>query len=205
MITVIDYGMGNIGSILNMLRHLDIPSSVAKDGHGILSAEKLVLPGVGSFDAGMDRLRGMGFIEPMTEAVRVRNRPILGICLGMQLFTRRSDEGASPGLGWIAADTLRLPIELADGSRQKLPHMGWNSVAPASRTRLFAGSEEGSRFYFVHSYRVVCDDDAIVAATSTHGVPFTAAFESGPIFGVQFHPEKSHRFGMRLLRNFAGI
>jgi len=205
MIAVVDYGMGNVGSILNMCRHLGIPCRTVATVVELRSADKLVLPGVGSFDAGMERLRTLGLVEALGEAVLGRRTPILGICLGMQLFTRTSEEGNQSGLGWLAADTRRLPVQADDGTRCRLPHMGWAEVAARADSQLFAGAGADERYYFVHSYRVVCDDHALAAATAEHGVRFTAAIEAPPIFGTQFHPEKSHRFGMRILRNFAAL
>jgi imidazole glycerol-phosphate synthase subunit HisH len=200
MIIIIDYGMGNVGSIRNMLKALGSESSVSADLDVIRSAKKLILPGVGAFDAGMNQLQQHDLRETLNEAVLERRVPILGICLGMQLMTRRSDEGVMPGLGWVDAEVVRF--DRAVDPRLKIPHMGWNTVQPSKDSALLSGLTGEQRFYFVHSYRVRCAVRSDVLLTSEYGIQFDAAFEVDNIMGVQFHPEKSHRFGMSLLRNF---
>ncbi len=199
MITIIDYGLGNVGSVANMFNKLGARATIASRGGAVETPEALVLPGVGHFDAGMRLLDERGFIAPLTELVSKRNVPILGICLGMQLFTRGSEEGSLPGLGWIAADTKRFQFPPTD--RRVVPHMGWSTTVGRDPD-LFGGFESPPRFYFVHSYHVVCDDPHDVAATCRYGIEFTAAIRRRNVFGTQFHPEKSHRFGMTLLRSF---
>lgn len=202
MITIVDYGMGNVGSILNMLRRIGAPARLAAGEDDIRSADKLILPGVGAFDPGMRQLNESGLVDALNERVLGDRVPVLGICLGMQLLTRGSTEGSLPGLGWVEGRTLRFsPPE--NGERLKVPHMGWNLAEPAAGSLLFRGLESEPRFYFVHSYHVEVDDPAQVAATTHYGLTFPSAVECGHVMGVQFHPEKSHHYGMALLRNFA--
>lgn len=205
MITIIDYGMGNLGSILNMCRHLGIPAEISGDPATVVHAEKLILPGVGAFDAGMEKLEKSGLREALDQRVVRENAPILGICLGMQLLARRSEEGVLPGLGWIAADVVRFRSPEGRQPPLQIPHMGWSHLNPRLNSRLFADLPADPRFYFVHSYHVVCDLPDDIAATTDHGGMITASIEHAQILGTQFHPEKSHRFGMQLLRNFARL
>ncbi len=201
MIVVVDYGMGNLGSILNMLKKIGTAAIVSSKPEDIADAEKLILPGVGAFDHGMKNLDGLGLIPLLEDRVLGAGTPTLGICLGMQLLTERSDEGTRPGLGWIKAETVRFKSETGHG-KLRVPHMGWNTVRPARAGGLFDGLEIGARFYFVHSYYVQCHEPADVLATTTYGDEFVCAVRRGALSGVQFHPEKSHRYGMQLLRNF---
>lgn len=200
MITIVDYQMGNLGSILNMLKKIGQEAQVTADPALIEKADKLVLPGVGAFDAGMDKLERSGLVPLLNRRVLEDRVPTLGICLGMQLMTRSSEEGTSAGLGWIDAEALRFrPADTA----LKVPHMGWNRVMPARPSPLTDELPEEPRFYFVHSFYVRCHDSADVLLTTPFGEPFASAFQRGNVWGVQFHPEKSHKFGMALLRNFA--
>jgi glutamine amidotransferase len=201
VIFVVDYGLGNIGALLNMFEYLGIDAEASADPSVFASAERIVLPGVGAFDNAMSRLRSRGFVGPLTDAVIGRRVPILGVCLGMQLLTRGSEEGNQPGLGWVDADVRR--IRVPDGSPLKVPHIGWADVRPTRRTNLFENSTEAERFYFDHSYYVACDDDRDVAAVIGYGTELCCALSVDNMSGVQFHPEKSHRFGMRLLKAFA--
>ena len=199
--TIVNYGTGNIGSIANMLKHVGALTSIASSPGEIEKAEKLILPGVGSFDAAMRRLDELGMLPILHEKVTGLKTPILGICLGMQLCTEQSEEGALPGLGWIKAKTVRFRFN--GGPRElRIPHMGWNSVKIRKASPLFGGTSEELRFYFLHSYHVVCTNEADILTTTTHGYDFVSSFSRDNIIGVQFHPEKSHRFGMELLRNF---
>lgn len=205
MITIVDFKMGNIGSIVNMLKKIGVECSLAREPRDVLNAQSLILPGVGAFAHGMRNLRESGFDEALNEAVLGRGIPVLGICLGMQLFARRSEESGSvdtAGLGWIDANVVRFCLE---ESQFRVPHMGWNEVQPRSRSELFRGFSADARFYFVHSYHVVCDDENNIAAIANYGGQFAAAVEKENIYGVQFHPEKSHRFGMQLLQRFAQL
>ncbi len=199
-IAIVDYGMGNLGSIRNMLERVGASAAITSDPDQIRGAEKMVLPGVGSFDTGMTNLEERGLVDLLNELVLNEGKPILGICLGVQLFTRSSDEGELPGLGWIAGDTRRFALD--DRPDLKIPHMGWNLCEPVDREHLFAEMEEPARFYFVHSYHLACDDAADVLCHATYGYRFAAGVRRGNIYGVQFHPEKSLRFGLTLLQNF---
>jgi imidazole glycerol-phosphate synthase subunit HisH len=200
MITIVDYGMGNLGSIRNMLKKIGAKSEITADPARIAAATKLVLPGVGAFDAGMDNLERSGLVPLLDERVRAAGVPVLGICLGMQLMTRSSSEGERRGLGWVDARTLRFAP--ADPTL-KVPHMGWNVARPERADPLIDELPAEARFYFVHSYYVVCEQPGDVLLTTRHGREFHSGFRHGNVWGVQFHPEKSHRFGMHLLRNFA--
>lgn len=201
MITVVDYGMGNLGSIANMLKKLGAGACVTQDPEMVARAEKLILPGVGSFDRGMKNLEAFGLIPALHQRVLHDKVPILGLCLGMQLFSQRSEEGAGPGLGWIDADTVRFCFD-GMGRALKVPHMGWNIVRFTQPSPLATDMADDSRFYFVHSFHVVCRNPANVLMTTEHGYLFASGIVQENIIGMQFHPEKSHRFGMQLFRNF---
>lgn len=200
-IVIVDYGTGNLASIMNMLRKVGVAAMVSCDASVISRADKLILPGVGAFDCGMENLRRSGLVTILTERVSNERIPILGICLGMQIMTRRSEEGVLPGLGWIDAETVGFRNK-GDCSI-KIPHMGWNTVAVKKNTHLFDGIEGVSRFYFVHSYHVVFGESGAILTTTRHGFEFVSAFQKENILGVQFHPEKSHKFGMTLMKNWA--
>jgi glutamine amidotransferase len=199
MITIVDYGMGNLGSIQNMFKHIGAESTITGDPGMIGKARKILLPGVGAFDRAMERIKESGLRKVLDEKALVERVPVLGICLGMQLLTRSSEEGKLAGLGWIAASTKRFPHVPG----LKVPHMGWNDVVRDSR--LTKGLSAEARFYFVHSFCVYADDPRDSVLKATYGVTFDAAVEHGNIYGVQFHPEKSHKFGMQIFRNFAGL
>jgi glutamine amidotransferase len=203
VITVVDYGVGNIGAIINMADYLGIDAETSSDPDRIRKASKLILPGVGAFDKAMLTLQNRGLIDPLNDAALKRQIPVLGICLGMQLLARRSDEGVQAGLGWVAADVLR--ISLPPESPLKVPHIGWLEVKPARKSALFDSAVRGERFYFDHGYYVQCDSPQDVAATIDYGSEICCAVNSGNVSGVQFHPEKSHRFGMRVLEAFGKI
>lgn len=201
MITVVNYGMGNVGSIANMLKKIGAEACISAEPSVIAKAEKLILPGVGAFDNGMANLERSGLIPILNECVLGRGVPIMGLCLGMQLFGRRSEEGRSAGLGWIDAETVRFRFEPQNGGL-KVPHMGWNRVQIADRPSPLQGMPAETRFYFVHSYHMVCADPSVVMTTTEYGCTFVSGVKRENIIGVQFHPEKSHRFGMELFRNF---
>lgn len=201
MLVVVDYGVGNLGSIANMLKKVGAQSTVSSDPAEIAKATKLLLPGVGHFDHGMACLRSSGLQDILNAKALDEKVPVLGICLGAQMLGRRSEEGGEPGLGWLDMDVVRFPSQ----PDLRIPHMGWRVVEPVKDSPLFAGAEGEQRFYFVHSYYMRCDDPSDVLCTVEHGVRFAAGVSRGNIQGVQFHPEKSHRFGAALLRNFAEI
>lgn len=202
MITIVDYGVGNVGSILNMLRKVGAKARLGSHPDDIASAEKLILPGIGHFGHGMRMLGQSGMTAALEEQALVRKVPTLGICLGMQMMTRGSEESDMPGLGWVAADTARFPAT----HDLRVPHMGWNKVTPNGDPALFnRAASEADRYYFVHSYFVRTDRPEDTAAYCDYGVRFTAAFQTNNLFGAQFHPEKSHMFGMKLLRKFADL
>lgn len=201
MIAIVDYGVGNLASIGNMLRKIGASSVVTSDEKEIARAEKLILPGVGSFDYGMQSLEERGLTRVLNDRVIGDGVPVLGICLGVQLFTRGSDEGQAAGLGWIPGRTVRFDRERLS-SAHRIPYMGWANVEAAADSRLLCGLPAESRFYFVHSYHLQCEASGDVIAFAVHGYPYPAAVERDNVIGVQFHPEKSHRFGMALLKNF---
>lgn len=198
MIVIVDYGIGNVGSIANMLRKIGAPAKIGRTATELGEATHLILPGVGAFDTGMTNLRERGLVPVLEELVLQRGTPILGICLGMQLFAAGSEEGRSEGLGWVDATVVRFDFGTA-ATPLKVPHMGWNTVGTTGAGALVP---EDSRFYFVHKYHIQCRDDADVVGRTTYGYEFASAIRRGNVHGVQFHPEKSHRFGMELLRRF---
>ncbi len=202
MIAVVDYKMGNPGSIINMLKRVGGEAELTDDPEMIARADRLILPGVGAFDAGMANLAQHGLLPALNRFALEERRPVLGICLGMQLMGRRSQEGSLRGLGWLDADTVRFGFDQA-ATGLKIPHMGWNSVRAVGEGGLFRGLEEEAFFYFVHSYHLVCDREEEVSGWTSHGYPFPAAVRRENVMGVQFHPEKSHRYGLTLLANFA--
>jgi glutamine amidotransferase len=202
MIVVVDYGQANVGSVVNMLRKAGAPAVATADRKAIEAAEKLILPGVGAFDSAMSRLRELDLVGVLNEVAVARRVPTLGICLGMQLLLEGSEEGRLPGLGWIKGRARRFTAANM-GQDLRVPHMGWNELTPCKASRLFDGAGERQRFYFVHSYHAVCTDLEDVLATTTYGCEFVSAMERDNIAGVQFHPEKSHRFGLRMLKSFA--
>jgi len=202
MIVIVDYGLGNIGSIVNMFKKVGVAATISSDPAVIEKADKLILPGVGAFDSGMRNLTERGLVPLLNRRVLEDKVPILGLCLGMQLFTKRSEEGQLPGLGWLDAETVRFKFD-GDNAHLKIPHMGWNTIRPSRAHPIFTEMEPEPRFYFVHSYYVVCVNSEDVLAQAVYGFDFTAMLARGNIIGAQFHPEKSHKFGMRLLKNFA--
>lgn len=195
---IIDCGIGNIGSVVNMCRKTRMSPNVITSPEQIESASKLILPGVGAFDSGMNRLAP--FITSLETAVLEKKVPILGICLGAQLMTQSSEEGVCKGLGWIKATTNKFKL---DGMQLKIPHTGWNWVTTPKNHTLASELSHNARFYFVHSYHFVCENENDWLFRTNYGYEFTSGFVNENIAGVQFHPEKSHRFGLQLLQNFA--
>ena len=204
MIVIVDYHTCNIGSIRNMLSRLDVEVRVAQDSSAIIDAEKIILPGIGSFDAGMAHLEKMDLIEPLTSKALKDRVPILGICLGAQLMLDGSEEGERRGLGWIPGRAKKFNFAAGDATL-KVPHMGWNHVAPKVGHPLFKSYVKSPRFYFVHSYYMECPQQDNVIGSTSYGINFASAIGKDNIFGVQFHPEKSHHFGMQLLKNFVEV
>jgi glutamine amidotransferase len=204
MITIIDYGLGNILAFANIYKRLNVAVAVAKNASELSRATKLILPGVGAFDHAVSLLQQSGMRETLDEMVLGRAIPVLGICVGMQILAAGSEEGRLPGLGWIDGEVRKFDVA-SSPQAVRLPHMGWNDVKPVAPSPLFAGLETDARFYFLHSYYLQCGRDENVLAQAEYGTTFCCAVRSNGIFGVQFHPEKSHRYGTRLLKNFAEL
>lgn len=201
MISVVDYGVANLGSMVNMLRKVGAAAKLVATPGELAEATRIVLPGIGAFDHGMAALEERGFIDTLRDKALLQRVPLLGVCLGMQMLGLGSEEGSRPGLGLIQMHCKRL--RPSEGGRLRVPHMGWNTLVPRRASPLLEGLDAESRFYFVHSYHAVCEREEDVLATSRYGMDFVAVVEHGNVRGVQFHPEKSHRYGLALLRNFA--
>ena len=193
--------MGNLGSIENMLKKIGVDSEITNDIKVIVKAKKIILPGVGSFDRAMENLKNLKLINVLNEKALNEKIPFLGICLGMQLLGKGSTEGILPGLGWIEANVKKFDVDKA----LKVPHMGWNYTIQQKESSLFLNMYSNPRFYHVHSYYFLCDNNDDILTTTNYGLEFTSSVNRGNIYGVQFHPEKSHKFGMKLLENFAKI
>lgn len=204
MITIIDYGVGNIFAFQNVFKRLNIPSRIAKCKEDLKEVDKLILPGVGHFDYAMSQLNNSGMRERIDELVLVEKKPVIGICVGMQMMANKSDEGTLDGLGWIDANVKKFN-ELTIQHHTKLPHMGWNDVKPNENHPLFKGLEQESIFYFLHSFYFNCKDQKNIISTTDYGINFASSIHKGNIFGIQFHPEKSHSYGEKLLENFAKL
>lgn len=202
MITIVNYGAGNIGSLLKMFAKIGASATASNDPEIIRRADKLVLPGVGHFGAAMTNLRTMGMVEALNAAVLSRGVPILGVCLGMQLLARHSEEGDAEGLNWIDAEVRRFHFPNLQPP-PKIPNMGWRTLELRRPSTLIPTADEPQRFYFVHSYHMECRNPENVLAVAHYGIDFVSVVQSGLIYGAQFHPEKSHRYGARLLENFA--
>lgn len=201
-VTIVDYGLGNIQAFAHIYDRLNISASVATTAAEIAAARRLILPGVGAFDWAMARLDRSGMRAALDHAVITDKRPVLGVCVGMQMMARSSEEGALGGLGWIDATVRRFDEAALAG--KPMPHMGWNDVSARSTDCLFDGIE-APRYYFLHSYYFAPADPADSLATTNYGGAFSAAVRRGNVYGTQFHPEKSHGWGVELLRNFAGV
>lgn len=204
MITIVDYGTGNLFSIQNMFKKIGADAVIESDPSAILRATKLVLPGIGAFDTCAQKLKESGLEDELNAKVILNKTPVLGICVGMQLMMAESEEGLLPGLGWIKGRTIKFKQDqLPEG--YKIPHMGWTEVELNKPSRLLDHMYDEPRFYFAHSYYVVPEDESQVLLYARHGYRFTAALERDNIMAVQFHPEKSHKFGMMLLKNFVTL
>ncbi len=204
MIVIIDYGMGNIGSIINMIKKAGGESTVTADPDVIDKASKLIIPGVGSFDNGMKNLSSLGLINILNKKVIDEKVPVMGVCLGMQLLSKSSEEGQLEGLGWIDAQTIKFNFE-NEVEKLRIPHMGWNNVAIKKAGSLFTDMYEDPSFYFVHSYHVVCNNPDDVLATTNYGFDFVSSLQHNNIMATQFHPEKSHKFGLKVIKNFVEL
>jgi glutamine amidotransferase len=201
MLVIVDYGVGNLASIKNILKKIGEEAVISSEEAVIEKADKLILPGVGAFDTCAGKLAASGLLPVLNEKVLVQKKPVLGICVGMQLLTEGSEEGVLPGLGWIGGRIVRFIPEKA-AMPVKIPHMGWTEVHLNKPSGLFGDMYEEPRFYFVHSYHPQLDRDEDVLVYADYGYRFAAGMEKDNIMGVQFHPEKSHKFGMKLLQNF---
>lgn len=200
-LVVVDAGIGNLGAIPNMLKRIGASATITNERRVIAQADRLILPGVGAFDPAMQTLNDLGIVDALTEKAIVERVPVLGVCLGMQLLFERSEEGSLPGLGWISGRVVKFKLNGADRTL-RIPHMGWNWVERANDAALFAGFEETPRFYFAHSYHVDPAEAADVAGWTEYGYRFAASVQHENIGGIQFHPEKSHRFGLKVFENF---
>ena len=201
MITIVDYDMGNSRSVVNMLQRIGFKAEITRDHKKPESAEKLILPGVGSFDTAMKNLEHFELKELLDRKALIEKVPFLGICLGMQILTNSSEEGNLSGLGWTEGSASKFKSE----NDIKVPHMGWNYIQPSSNSRLCKNLEDNSRFYFVHSYYVQVHEEEHSSMKTKYSLEFDSGIEKDNIFGVQFHPEKSHKFGMQILKNFAEL
>ena len=204
MIHIVDYGLGNIQAFVTMYKRLGIEAVRAESGDDLRGASKLILPGVGAFDHAMELLDASGMRQPLERLVREDKVPVLGICVGMQILANVSEEGVERGLGWIGGRVRSFASNPASAALP-MPHMGWNDVVPVAGSPLFKGLESDARFYFLHSYYFECSAPANVAARADYGFQFDCAVQNGNVFGVQFHPEKSHHWGAALLKNFAEL
>jgi glutamine amidotransferase len=202
MITIIDYGLGNILAIANVYKLANIPVRIAKCKDDVEKAERIILPGVGAFDYAMRRFRESGMKDIVDNLVKVDHVPVLGICVGMQLMANSSEEGVLPGLGWINSEVKKFDKDKLV-EKTGLPHMGWNDYRVVRGRGLFKDLEQNAKSYFLHSYYIKCACDEDVLAYTEYGIEFASAVNHGNVFGVQFHPEKSHGYGSRLLINFA--
>ena len=201
MITIVDYGMGNLGSIRNTFQRLNIESQITSKPEDIINAKKIILPGVGAFDRGMHNINERGLLPALQTSVFTNHVPILGICLGMQLLSNRSDEGQTEGLGWIDAETIRFMFDKMDTNR-KIPHIGWNSINLKQEDPIVSGVNSDDRFYFVHSYHISDIDEKLVIGTTDYGYIFPSLIRQDNIWGIQCHPERSHQSGFKILQNF---
>jgi glutamine amidotransferase len=203
MIAIIDYGMGNLKSVKRKMDRIGVRSIITSDPEEIKKSDKIILPGVGHFARAILEIKKRGLWDLLTEQVLTEKKLVLGICLGMQLMAKHSEEGNSEGFGWFDAKVIRFKV--SDTIRYKIPHMGWNTITPLKDSSLFEKIALDSEFYFVHSYHVLCNSPEDVLAETTYDYNFTSAFQKANIFGVQFHPEKSHDAGEMLLRNFVNF
>ena len=201
MIAVVDYGLGNVHAFISVYKKLNVPVLIANDSNVLLRADKIILPGVGAFDYAMDRLNNSGMRSTLDYMVLEMQKPVLGVCVGMQMMASGSDEGISPGLGWIDGRVKKIKPSDID-CKINLPHMGWNNVSKIKHSNIFSENTD-SRFYFLHSYSFYPQDESCILATSRYHLEFPSMVNLKNIYGVQFHPEKSHHWGIQLLNNFS--
>lgn len=204
MIAIVHYGLGNVQAFDNIFRRLNIAATLATKSEHLDEADRIILPGVGAFDWAMERLNSSGLRDALERAVVTLQKPILGVCVGMQIMAQRSEEGDAEGLGWIDGEVKRFTVSSGNDAT-RLPHMGWNDIRVKDGVRLFSGLESNSRFYFLHSYYFQPKRERDVLADTHYSVRFASSVGSGTIYGVQFHPEKSHQWGIKLLKNFAEL
>ena len=202
-IVIIDYGMGNLFSVQKKLKRLGINPIITSKSDAILAADKIILPGVGHFAKAMNNLKNLNLIEPLNSAVLNKKTPILGICLGMQIMCNKSEEGNANGFGWIDADVVKFTI--TDTLKHKVPHMGWNTINNSKPSKLMTDIPNDSEFYFVHSYHMKVNDTSAILNETNYEYKFHSAIEKDNIFGVQYHPEKSHDIGEQLFKNFIAL
>ncbi|MCL6260017.1 imidazole glycerol phosphate synthase subunit HisH [Aquiflexum sp. TKW24L] len=204
MISIIDYGVGNVKAFLNIYNKLGHKAHLAKTEEDLIGSTKVILPGVGHFDYAMTKFLESGLSESVNDLVLNKKIPALGICVGMQMLARKSEEGSMLGLGWMKSDVIRFDIEKID-FRPHLPHMGWNDVDIVKNDKILTGFPNQSKFYFLHSYYMACDNVSDIIATSEYGSTFSCIVNHENIYGIQCHPEKSHGFGIKFLDNFAKL
>lgn len=204
MIYIIDYGLGNLGAFYNIYKRLNIETKFARKAEDLIDVDKIILPGVGAFDHAMNLLNNSGMREKLDELVLINKIPVIGICVGMQILGKSSDEGTESGLGWVNGVVKKFDINKIE-YHTKLPHMGWNNINLEKKDPLFDNLDSNSLFYFLHSYYFECYDKNDILASSAYGVNFSCAIRKNNIYGVQFHPEKSHLYGIELLNNFAKL
>ncbi len=202
-IVIVDYGMGNLNSIKKKLTSLKAKTIISSNTSDILNADKLILPGVGHFKKAMEYISNLNLLESLNTAVLINKKPILGICLGMQLMAKKSEEGNVEGLGWIDADVIKFKVQ--NSLKFKIPHTGWNQITKVKESLLMNEISDLSEFYFVHSYHFKCNNAFDILNETEYEYKFTSAIEKGNIFGVQYHPEKSHDMGEQILRNFVNL
>jgi len=204
MIVIVDFGIGNLNSVLNKLVRIGANAIISSHSEDIEKADKLILPGVGSFSTGMENLEKYNILSVLDKKVNLDKTPILGICLGMQLFSERSEEGEAKGLGWLSAETKRFRFE-GNNKRLKIPHMGWNTLNFRRDSKLLKGITSEDSFYFVHSFHFVSHTEHNVITNTCYGYDFASVIQKDNIYGTQFHPEKSHASGLKILRNFVEL